>query len=67
MFDTCRLGAAAAMMGDEFYNLGRLRGGRNDFFAMGMAGKANSASRQIYLTFPADSSFKDEDVSNYFR
>ncbi|KAJ6670781.1 ZINC FINGER CCCH DOMAIN-CONTAINING PROTEIN 55 [Salix viminalis] len=63
---TERLGAAAAMMGDEFYNLGRLRGGRNDFFAMGMAGKANSASRQIYLTFPADSSFKDEDVSNYF-
>jgi hypothetical protein len=34
---------------------------------MGMAEKANSASRQIYLTFPADSSFKDEDVSNYFR
>jgi hypothetical protein len=54
------------MMGDEFYNFSRLRGGRNGFFAMGMAEKANSASRQIYLTFPADSSFKDEDVSNYF-
>lgn len=63
---TDRLGAAAAMMGNEFYNFSRLRGGRNDFFAMGMAEKANSASRQIYLTFPADSSFKDEDVSNYF-
>ncbi|CAK7331116.1 unnamed protein product [Dovyalis caffra] len=61
-----RLGAAAAMVGDEFYKLGRFRNGRNDFFATGMAEKANSASRQIYLTFPADSSFKDEDVSNYF-
>jgi hypothetical protein len=63
--DICRFGAA--MMGDEFYKFGRTRGGRNDFLAMGMAEKANSASRQIYLTFPADSSFKDEDVSNYFR
>ena len=34
---------------------------------MGMMGdKSNSASKQIYLTFPADSSFTDEDVSNYF-
>jgi len=24
-------------------------------------------SRQIYLTFPADSTFREEDVSNYFR
>ncbi|KAL3611294.1 hypothetical protein D5086_002314 [Populus alba] len=62
--DSQRFGAA--MMGDEFYKFGRTRGGRNDFLAMGMAEKANSASRQIYLTFPADSSFKDEDVSNYF-
>lgn len=27
----------------------------------------NPVSRQIYLTFPADSTFKEEDVSNYFR
>ncbi|KAK6164111.1 hypothetical protein DH2020_000975 [Rehmannia glutinosa] len=27
---------------------------------------ANSSSRQIYLTFPADSTFKEEDVSSYF-
>ncbi|XWS52560.1 hypothetical protein CRYUN_Cryun11dG0081200 [Craigia yunnanensis] len=40
---------------------------RNDFLAMGLAEKAKSASKQIYLTFPADSTFKDEDVSNYFR
>lgn len=63
----CRLGAVAAMMGDEFHKFGRFHPERNDFLAMGMAERANSASRQIYLTFPADSSFKDEDVSNYFR
>ncbi|KAF9665637.1 hypothetical protein SADUNF_Sadunf16G0143700 [Salix dunnii] len=56
----------AAMTSDEFYKFGRTRGVRNDFLAMGMAEMANSASRQIYLTFPAESSFKDEDVSNYF-
>jgi hypothetical protein len=27
----------------------------------------NPGSRQIYLTFPADSTFREEDVSNYFR
>ncbi|KAK8683225.1 hypothetical protein V6N13_039291 [Hibiscus sabdariffa] len=44
------------MMGDELHKLGRCRPERNDF----------SASRQIYLTFPADSTFKEQDVSNYF-
>ncbi|GMH05794.1 hypothetical protein Nepgr_007634 [Nepenthes gracilis] len=29
-------------------------------------GLAASGSRQIYLTFPADSTFSEEDVSNYF-
>ncbi|XP_061347435.1 zinc finger CCCH domain-containing protein 18-like isoform X2 [Gastrolobium bilobum] len=29
-------------------------------------GQNISASRQIYLTFPADSTFTEEDVSNYF-
>ena len=28
---------------------------------------SNSGSRQIYLTFPAESTFREEDVSNYFR
>eukprot|EP00252_Welwitschia_mirabilis_P025230 TRINITY_DN7795_c0_g1_i1.p1 TRINITY_DN7795_c0_g1~~TRINITY_DN7795_c0_g1_i1.p1 ORF type:complete len:674 (-),score=122.37 TRINITY_DN7795_c0_g1_i1:793-2814(-) len=28
---------------------------------------ANSGARQIYLTFPAESTFTEEDVSNYFR
>lgn len=26
-----------------------------------------TGSRQIYLTFPAESSFTEQDVSNYFR
>ena len=28
---------------------------------------AGPAARQIYLTFPANSTFSEEDVSNYFR
>lgn len=40
----------------------RTRMERGDF-----AGMANPGSRQIYLTFPADSTFTEEDVSNYFR
>ncbi|CAN8280579.1 unnamed protein product [Cochlearia groenlandica] len=50
--------AAALMMGDD---LGRWRTNKVDFLAM-----ACPASRQIYLTFPADSIFREEDVSNYF-
>lgn len=55
------------MMGEDFYKFGRCRPERNDFLAMASLEKVNAASRQIYLTFPADSSFKDEDVSEYFR
>ncbi|KAK2641201.1 hypothetical protein Ddye_022964 [Dipteronia dyeriana] len=65
--DAQREARAAMMLGDEFHKFGCGRPERNDFFAMGLAEKLNSASRQIYLTFPADSTFKDEDVSNYFR
>ncbi|CAL0304327.1 unnamed protein product [Lupinus luteus] len=39
---------------------------RNDFLAMLAAEQHNPSSRQIYLTFPAESTFKDEDVSEYF-
>ncbi|XP_076947089.1 zinc finger CCCH domain-containing protein 46-like isoform X2 [Bidens hawaiensis] len=56
---------AAMMLGDELYKFGRCRPDRNDFGPMGFGG-SNSSSRQIYLTFPADSTFKEEDVSNYF-
>ncbi|XP_047981275.1 zinc finger CCCH domain-containing protein 53-like [Salvia hispanica] len=44
------------VMGDGMHKFGRGRGE----FAM------NPGSRQIYLTFPADSTFKEEDVSTYF-
>ncbi|XP_022930497.1 zinc finger CCCH domain-containing protein 55 [Cucurbita moschata] len=63
--ETHRATAAALMMGDEYQKFGISRNERNDFLALA-AEKRNSASRQIYLTFPADSTFKDEDVSEYF-
>ncbi|KAI4384647.1 hypothetical protein MLD38_002769 [Melastoma candidum] len=54
---------AALMMGEEIYKLGRSRLERTEF---ALNGGVNPASRQIYLTFPADSTFREEDVSNYF-
>lgn len=30
-------------------------------------GQVTSKSRQIYLTFPAESTFTEEDVSDYFK
>ncbi|KAK4803155.1 hypothetical protein SAY86_001358 [Trapa natans] len=57
--------AAALTMGEDIYkHHERSRFERKDFL---MSGMASPASRQIYLTFPADSIFKEEDVSNYFR
>ncbi|CAN1267731.1 Zinc finger CCCH domain-containing protein 55 [Linum perenne] len=38
---------------DDFHKYGRFCPERNEIFAMSMAEKANSAARQIYLTFPA--------------
>ncbi|GAV65051.1 zf-CCCH domain-containing protein/RRM_6 domain-containing protein [Cephalotus follicularis] len=64
--DSPRSAAAALMMGDELHKFGRCRTERNDFSAMGLGGVMNPGSRQIYLTFPADSTFREEDVSNYF-
>ncbi|XP_074310574.1 zinc finger CCCH domain-containing protein 53-like isoform X2 [Silene latifolia] len=55
--------AAALMMSEDFHKLNRIRMARNEFAGM----DCNPGSRQIYLTFPADSSFKEEDVSNYFN
>ncbi|KAL9994981.1 putative transcription factor C3H family [Helianthus debilis subsp. tardiflorus] len=57
--DSPRMAAAALMMGEDMNKFGR---SRNEF-SMGML---NPGSRQIYLTFPADSTFREEDVSNYF-
>lgn len=62
-----RVAATALLLGDELYKFGHGRAERNDFLAMGLGEKGSSANRQIYLTFPADSTFKDEDVSNYFK
>ncbi|KAM7274177.1 hypothetical protein ACFE04_028841 [Oxalis oulophora] len=39
---------------------------RPDMMAMGLAQRMDSVGKQIYLTFPAESSFTDEDVANYF-
>ncbi|GMH11465.1 hypothetical protein Nepgr_013306 [Nepenthes gracilis] len=60
-----RSASAALMMGEDFHKLNRCRVGRSDFSGMG-GGDNNPGSRQIYLTFPADSTFREEDVSNYF-
>ncbi|CAL0335166.1 unnamed protein product [Lupinus luteus] len=63
--DTQRGAAAALMMNDDLCKFGRSRLERNEFY-LNSPGMVNPASRQIYLTFPADSTFREEDVSNYF-
>ncbi|CAI8596092.1 unnamed protein product [Vicia faba] len=60
-----RAAAAALMMNEDLQKFGRSRLDRNDF-SLNNIGMMNPASRQIYLTFPADSTFREEDVSNYF-
>lgn len=62
----CRAAAAALMMSEDLHKFGRFRLERNEF-SLNSPGMVNPASRQIYLTFPADSTFREEDVSNYFR
>lgn len=51
--------AAALMLGEDPHKF--IDRPRMDF-----SGMLNPGSRQIYLTFPADSTFREEDVSNYF-
>ncbi|KAK9283278.1 hypothetical protein L1049_011514 [Liquidambar formosana] len=58
--------AAALMMGEDMHKFSRSRLERNHFSMNGGADMVNPGSRQIYLTFPADSTFREEDVSNYF-
>ncbi|XP_003579005.1 zinc finger CCCH domain-containing protein 53 [Brachypodium distachyon] len=60
--------AAAAMMlagggGDDMHKFA-VRSPRLDRCVSDLA--SNPAARQIYLTFPADSTFSEEDVSSYF-
>lgn len=52
-----------AHMMDGMHKFGAIRVERGE---LGINGANNAGSRQIYLTFPADSTFKEEDVSNYF-
>ncbi|KAK4492353.1 hypothetical protein RD792_003157, partial [Penstemon davidsonii] len=59
-----RSAAAALMMGDEFHKFSRSRSEKYDFSPIGLG--PSSTSRQIYLTFPSESTFKEEDVSGYF-
>ncbi|KAL8098320.1 zinc finger CCCH domain-containing protein 53-like [Apium graveolens] len=55
--------AAALMMSEEMKFSRSPRLERSEF---AMNAMVNPVSRQIYLTFPADSTFREEDVSNYF-
>ena len=66
VYNNCRAAAAALMMSEDLHKFGRSRLERNDF-SLNSPVMVNPASRQIYLTFPADSTFREEDVSNYFR
>ncbi|XP_062198113.1 zinc finger CCCH domain-containing protein 53-like [Phragmites australis] len=54
--------AAAMLLGGEDMHRFSMRSPRMDRGDL----IANPAARQIYLTFPADSTFSEEDVSNYF-
>ncbi|XP_073064805.1 zinc finger CCCH domain-containing protein 46-like isoform X2 [Primulina eburnea] len=61
-----RSATAALMMGDSFQKINPYLPERNDSFSMGLSSIAHLSSRQIYLTFPADCTFKEGDVSVYF-
>uniref|UniRef100_A0ACD5Y4D1 Uncharacterized protein n=2 Tax=Avena sativa TaxID=4498 RepID=A0ACD5Y4D1_AVESA len=65
--DSQRAAAAAAMLlgggGDDMHKFS-VRSPR--LVDRGGDLASNPAARQIYLTFPADSTFSEEDVSNYF-
>ncbi|KAL2456643.1 Zinc finger CCCH domain-containing protein 18 [Forsythia ovata] len=54
-------GQHAVILAEDAPKYMDIRGERND------PGPIVSGSRQIYLTFPAESTFTEEDVSNYFN
>ncbi|KAK9122520.1 hypothetical protein Sjap_012122 [Stephania japonica] len=54
------------MLGDDGNKFGRARIDKNEILCGSAAAMSNAGARQIYLTFPADSTFREEDVSNYF-
>ena len=54
-------GQHAVILAEDAPKYMESRGEKND------PGPIVSGSRQIYLTFPAESTFSEEDVYNYFR
>ncbi|XP_019163373.1 PREDICTED: zinc finger CCCH domain-containing protein 22-like isoform X2 [Ipomoea nil] len=63
-----RLAPAPFMIGEELQRFGHcpLPEVPCDFSGVSFDGYSDACLRQIYLTFPADSTFSEEDVSNYF-
>ncbi|CAL5346067.1 unnamed protein product [Camellia sinensis] len=57
--------ATALMMGEDMHKFRLSWLDRNEFPMNSGLEMVNPGSRQIYLTFPADSTFREEDVSNY--
>ncbi|KAI6669589.1 hypothetical protein NL676_004474 [Syzygium grande] len=64
--DAQRSNAPEFMLREEVHKFGYIQSERSDFSGLGLGGASSPGSRQIYLTFPADSTFREEDVSNYF-
>ncbi|OIW11785.1 hypothetical protein TanjilG_31187 [Lupinus angustifolius] len=62
--DSQRVVATALMLKEDLHKFGQSRLERNDF-CLNSVGMVNLASREIYFTFPPDSTFREEDVSNY--
>ncbi|KAH7429227.1 hypothetical protein KP509_09G037700 [Ceratopteris richardii] len=54
-------GQHAVVLAEDAMRFSMYRGERDD------VNTVNPGSRQIYLTFPAESTFSEEDVSSYFR
>ncbi|MCO5553141.1 hypothetical protein L7F22_006662 [Adiantum nelumboides] len=54
-------GQHAVMLTEDALVFNEMRGYREDYSSM------NASSRQIYLTFPAESTFTEEDVTIHFR
>ncbi|CAL5340788.1 unnamed protein product [Camellia sinensis] len=57
--------ATTLMMGEDMHKFRLSWLDRNEFPMNSGLEMVNPGSRQIYLTFPADSTFREEDVSNY--
>lgn len=62
VFMACRPhGQHSVILAEDFPKYIEFNGEKNDL------GGIAAGSRQIYLTFPAESTFSEQDVFNYFR